>query len=63
MPTYGVSFNGKPYNIETLEDIIEDSDDSDDSDDGDENSHDDHKDYDQNGYVLPPEDKEWYAGV
>ena len=63
MPTYAVSFHGKPYNIETLEDIADDSDDSEDSDDSDANSDGGHKDYDQNGYVLPPEEKEWYAGV
>ncbi|KAG9246087.1 hypothetical protein BJ878DRAFT_314871 [Calycina marina] len=61
IPSSGVSFSGKPYDIDTLEDLTDDSDESSDSDAS--SAGDTEKvDYDQSGSALPSENKEWLAG-
>lgn len=62
IPSFVISFSGKAYNKDTLEEIDQDSD----SDDDDENEHVDEDNervsVDENGADIPNESKEWLTG-
>jgi hypothetical protein len=53
--SFKVQFEGKPYNMETLENVSDDEDSGEDDDD--------HESVDANGRVIPSEDRKWFVGV